>query len=145
MENREYTQAESTCSLSYIFPSDLRKGSIVIMRNRPAKVVEYTSIVNGKHGTSKTIVTALDIFNGHKYETSWNSGDRIPTCEVKKQNYTVIDVEDEYMSLMDEHGHIRYDFKVPENIQWKDKITNTEGATVQMTTCFNIEDITHVI
>ncbi|SNW62064.1 Eukaryotic translation elongation factor IF5A [Orpheovirus IHUMI-LCC2] len=150
MENSEYIQAEGTCSLSYLYPVDLRKGTIVIIHNRPCKVIDYTSIVNGKHGTSKTIVIGIDIFNGNKYEISWNGGDRVTVVESKKENYDIIDIVDEYLILINDRGLVREDLKILSEIlsnKFKTLLSNTNinDLKVQVTKCYNIEEITNVM
>ena len=49
---------------------DLQKGDYVCMgqKKRPCKVVEMSVVKNGKHGHAKAVITAVDIFNGQKFE-----------------------------------------------------------------------------
>merc|ERR1712158_140588 len=72
--------------------SALRKNGFVMIKNRPCKIVEMSTSKTGKHGHAKVHMVALDIFTGKK----------------------LIDIDDGFLSLMDDGGDIRDDLKVPE-------------------------------
>merc|ERR1719359_2249476 len=81
----------------------IRKGSHMLIKGFPCKVAEVT--------TSKT---GIDIFTGKKYEDSVPTSHNVDCPNVTKTEYTVISVDDGYVTLMDKDGEMREDLKLPE-------------------------------
>lgn len=46
----------------------IKKGSHVVIKGFPCKVVEYSTAKTGKHGSAKANITGVDIFTSKKYE-----------------------------------------------------------------------------
>lgn len=95
--------------------SALRKGGFVMIKNRPCKIVEMSTSKTGKHGHAKVHMVALDIFTGKKLEDICPSTHNMEVPNVKRKDYQLIDVEDDYLSLMDDNGDTRNDLKCPDN------------------------------
>merc|ERR1711912_201937 len=56
---------------SLTFPASagsIRKGSHMLIKGFPCKVVEITTSKTGKHGHAKASITGIDIFTNKKYE-----------------------------------------------------------------------------
>ena len=86
----------------------------------------------GKHGHAKVHMVALDIFTGNFYISTFLSILIIPSStgkkledicpsthnmevpNVKRKDYQLIGMEDEYLSLMDDSGDTRDDLKCPD-------------------------------
>lgn len=65
--------------------NDLHKGCYVMMKGGfPCKVVEVARSKQGKHGSAKVSITALDIFTGRKYEDLYPSSKNVEVPEVMK-------------------------------------------------------------
>jgi len=94
--------------------SALRKGGHVMIKNRPCKIVEMSTSKTGKHGHAKVHMVALDIFTGKKLEDICPSTHNMEVPNVKRQDYQLIGMEDEFLSLMEDTGDTREDLKCPE-------------------------------
>lgn len=69
----------------------------------------------GKHGSAKCNITAIDIFNGKKYEDIQPSTAVCQIPFVKKIEYSLVDITEEgFCSLMNAEGEIREDIKLPD-------------------------------
>merc|ERR1711864_7410 len=94
--------------------SALRKGGFVMIKNRPCKIVEMSTSKTGKHGHAKVHMVALDIFTGKKLEDICPSTHNMEVPNVKRKDYQLIGMEDDFLSLMDDTGDTREDLKCPE-------------------------------
>lgn len=98
----------------------IRVGGYMVMKGRPAKVASVSTSKTGKHGHAKCNFTAIDIFNGKKYEDIIPSTHNAHVPFVKRGEYTIVDITSEgFLSLMDDAGGMREDIKLPE---WPDNM-----------------------
>merc|ERR1711879_304395 len=69
----------------------------------------------GKHGSAKVHFTAIDIFNGKKYEEISPSTHTLQVPIINRQEYTLVDVDqDGFVSLMSADGSTtKEDIKLP--------------------------------
>ncbi|KAJ2747096.1 translation initiation factor eIF5A [Coemansia sp. BCRC 34301] len=106
---------DSGASLTYPLQcSALRKNAFVVMKGRPCKVVDMSTSKTGKHGHAKVNYTGIDIFNGRKYEDMSPSTHNVDVPNVSRAEFTLIDVTEGFLSLMDDAGEMKEDVKVPE-------------------------------
>lgn len=111
----EFGQADAGASATFPMQcSALRKNGHVMIKGRPCKIVEMSTSKTGKHGHAKVHLVALDIFTGKKYEDICPSTHNMDVPNVTRKDYQLLDVEDGYLSLMDDGGNTRDDLKVPE-------------------------------
>merc|ERR1712073_16191 len=94
--------------------SALRKNGFVMIKGRPCKIVEMSTSKTGKHGHAKVHMVALDIFTGKKLEDICPSTPNMEVPNVKRRDFQLLDIEDGFLSLMDDTGNTRDDLKVPE-------------------------------
>ena len=57
---------ENVGSLIAVPCSELRMDGLVMMQQRPCKIVEMNTSMTGKHGHAKIHMVGIDIFNGNK-------------------------------------------------------------------------------
>merc|ERR1711907_563852 len=107
----EFVQADSGASDTYPMQcSALRKGGYVVIKDHPCKIVDMSTSKTGKHGHAKVNLVGIDIFDGKKYEDMSPSTHNMEVPNVKRIEYSCIDVTEEgYLSLMDENGEVRDD------------------------------------
>merc|ERR1712228_874173 len=90
----DFASADAGASSTYPMQcSALRKSGFVMIKGRPCKIVEMSTSKTGKHGHAKVHMVAPN---------------------VSRKDYQLIDVDDGYLSLMDDTGATRDDLKVPE-------------------------------
>jgi translation initiation factor 5A len=68
-DNEEYCNSQSGASLTR--PEQcgkLRIGGHIVISGKPCKIMEMTKAKNGKHGSAKAHIIALDIFTDKKIE-----------------------------------------------------------------------------
>lgn len=96
--------------------SDLRVGAYVVMKNRPCKIKDILISAPGKHGASKYHIIGVDVFTDKRIEEITPSSHNVFVPIVKREEYTLCSIDDEFCSLMDSSGkNTRDDLKVPEN------------------------------
>jgi len=95
--------------------SALRKNGFVMIKGRPCKIVEMSTSKTGKHGHAKVHLVALDIFTQKKYEDICPSTHNMDVPNVKRRDFQLLDIDDGYLSLMDDGGNTRDDLKLPES------------------------------
>jgi translation initiation factor 5A len=106
-----------TSGASDTFPmqcSALRKNGHVVLKGRPCKIVDMSTSKTGKHGHAKVNLVGIDIFTGRKYEDMSPSTHNMDVPNVIRLEYTVLNVEDGFLSLMTAAGETKDDVKVPE-------------------------------
>eukprot|EP00088_Acartia_fossae_P025067 TRINITY_DN25931_c0_g1_i1.p1 TRINITY_DN25931_c0_g1~~TRINITY_DN25931_c0_g1_i1.p1 ORF type:complete len:161 (-),score=35.62 TRINITY_DN25931_c0_g1_i1:330-812(-) len=113
-ENYDFGGADAGASATYPMQcSALRKGGFVMIKNRPCKIVEMSTSKTGKHGHAKVHLVALDIFTGKKLEDICPSTHNMEVPNVKRKDYQLIGMDDDFLSLMDDTGETRDDLKCP--------------------------------
>lgn len=97
--------------------SAFRKGTNIILKDKPCKVVEMSTSKTGKHGHAKVNFTGIDIFTGKKYKEIQGSTHPMLTYDSTKSEYGVmaIDADTGALSLIDEKGETRDDLNLPED------------------------------
>jgi len=87
----------------------------------------------GKHGHAKVSLVGIDIFDGKKYEDMSPSTHNMEVPNVKRIEYTLIDVTEEgYLSLMDENGDMRDDLHCNHDDELKAEIQKRFDAGDEM-------------
>merc|ERR1712042_223851 len=94
--------------------SALRKGGHVMIKGRPCKIVEMSTSKTGKHGHAEVHMVALDIFTGKKLEDICPSTHNMNVPNVVRKDYQLVNIDEGFLSLMDDSGDTREDLKCPE-------------------------------
>merc|ERR1712183_577992 len=115
MSDDEQFESADTGSLTFPFAAgSIRKGSYMLIKGNPCKVADVSTCKTGKHGHAKCNITGIDIFSAKKYEDSVPSSHNVECPNVTKTEYTVVSIDDGYVTLMNDDGDMREDLKLPE-------------------------------
>ena len=102
---------------SLIIPTpcnDLRIGSEMLIYDNSCRITELTKAKTGKHGSAKAHFKGIDIFTDRKYEFHATTSDKIDVPEIIKNEYQLIDIDNETVSYLDNEGNIKDDLKMPD-------------------------------
>ncbi|ORX74739.1 initiation factor 5a [Linderina pennispora] len=111
-----FESSESGASLTYPMQcSALRKNGFVVIKGRPCKIVDMSTSKTGKHGHAKVNMTAIDIFTGKKLEDMSPSTHNMEVPNVKRNEYTLVDISGGFLSLMDDNAEMKEDVALPSN------------------------------
>lgn len=128
-EIEEFSDVNAGASLTYPQQcSALRKGGHVMIKGRPCKIVEMSTSKTGKHGHAKVHLVALDIFTGKKLEDICPSTHNMDVPNVIRKEYSLLNIEDNFLSLMDDGGDQREDIQVPEGDMGEEITTKFENG-----------------
>ncbi|MEQ2294088.1 Eukaryotic translation initiation factor 5A-1, partial [Ameca splendens] len=112
----DFQTGESGASATYPMQcSALRKNGYVVLKGRPCKIVEMSTSKTGKHGHAKVNLVGIDIFTNKKYEDMCPSTHNMDVPSIKRTDYQLVNINENYMSLMSDNGDIREDLRVPES------------------------------
>jgi translation initiation factor 5A len=106
-----------------ISAGNLKKGSLVMIKGHPCKVVSFSTAKTGKHGSAKAMITGIDIFTSNKYECTFSTGENVDAPVLTRTEYTLINIDDEgYATLMKGDGSTKEDLKLPTD-EWLSDVT----------------------
>ncbi|KAJ6239654.1 eukaryotic translation initiation factor 5a [Anaeramoeba flamelloides] len=94
--------------------SAFRKGGHIILKDHVCKIVKMKTHKTGKHGHAKINFTGLDIFTNNKYEELQSATHSMQEPEVNKDEYDVIDIQEEFVSLANLEGE-SLELQIPKN------------------------------
>ncbi|CAK9057044.1 Eukaryotic translation initiation factor 5A-4 (eIF-5A-4) (eIF-4D) [Durusdinium trenchii] len=110
-----FEQVEKLASLSYQQAGSMKRGSYVMMRGRPCRIVEAAHSAPSKHGHAKVHMVGLDLFTGKKYEEIHQAGQNVEVPVVTKTEYLLVNLNEETgeVSLLQDNGELKVDLNLP--------------------------------
>ena len=102
MEDYEFTVGDAgSAGIEKVSAGSLKKGDLVMIKDRPCKVVTFSTAKTGKHGSAKAMVSGIDIFTSNKHECTFSTGDNVDAPVLKRIEYNLINIdEDGYATLL---------------------------------------------
>merc|ERR1719181_783389 len=115
----DYSVANAAAGASKTVPiraGEVRKGTYVMLKGKPCKVIDVSISKTGKHGHAKANITGLDVFTGRKYvEISPTSHNMVaPTMFRSEWQLTDVSSEGE-VTLMNDVGTMKEDLNLPKD------------------------------
>jgi translation initiation factor 5A len=98
----------------------LKPGSLVMIKGNPCKVTDTTTAKPGKHGSAKVILKGKDILTAKVYECTFHAGDMVDAPIVKRVEYTLLNIDDEALQLLNANGEMKEDVNMPTEEHLKD-------------------------
>lgn len=99
----------------------LKPGSLVMIKGNPCKVTDVSTAKPGKHGSAKVILKGKDILTDKVYDCTFHAGDMVDAPLVKRVEYTLLNIDDESLQLMDNQGEMKEDVNIPTAEHLKDQ------------------------
>ncbi len=102
----------------------LKKGSHVVIKGFPCKIVDYSTSKTGKHGHAKANIVAVDIFTGKKLEDISPTSHNMQSPIVTRKDFQLLDIDEEgFITVMDDKHDTREDLQIdPENDEVHKKV-----------------------
>ena len=91
----------------------LKIGSLVMIKGNPCKVTEVSTAKPGKHGSAKVILKGRDILTSKVYECTYHAGDMVDAPIVKRVEYTLLNIDDDVLEVLDGNGEVKSDLNLP--------------------------------
>ena len=104
----------------------LKNGSLIMIKGNPCKVTEASTAKPGKHGSAKVILKGRDILTAKIYECTYHAGDMVDAPIVKRNEYTLLNIDDTTLELLDDQGEVKSDCNLPEEEHLKDISKNIQ-------------------
>jgi len=108
--------AAGTAMTVPIRAGEVRKGSFLMMKGKPCKVIEISISKTGKHGHAKANIVGLDVFTNRKYNEISPTSHNMTAPAMYRSEWQLTDVSREgTMTLMDPNGNTRSDLDLPKD------------------------------
>merc|ERR1719375_1136259 len=93
----------------------IRKGSFMLIKGFPCKLIEITTSKTGKHGHAKAAITGIDIFTDKKVEDMTPTSHNMEVPNVTRTEYQLIDLDPDAgsVSVLLENGDTKDDLNLP--------------------------------
>jgi translation initiation factor 5A len=104
-----------------------RKGTHIILKDKPCKVVEMSTSKTGKHGHAKVNFTGIDIFTARKYKEIQGSTHPMLTFDANKLDWGVMSMDGDTVNCIDDKGSL-LDIDLPPDEELAKKIKDAVEA-----------------
>ena len=118
-ENMEFADAGSSMC-EKVNSNRLKIGSLVMIKGNPCKVTDVSTAKTGKHGSAKVILNGKDILTAKTYVCTYHAGDMVDAPIVTRTEYTLLNLEDTNLDLLESSGEVKSDVNMPEYDHLKD-------------------------
>jgi len=113
----DYSVEKTDAAASETIPKragEVKKGSYIILKEKPCKVVDVSTSKTGKHGHAKAKIVGIDIFTGKKYVDVCPTSHNMSEPVITNEEWQVVDVDrDNVLSLMNQAGEIKSNLQLP--------------------------------
>merc|ERR1719198_2001046 len=93
---------------------EVRKGTFLMMKGKPCKVIEISISKTGKHGHAKANIVGLDVFTGRKYNEISPTSHNMTAPAMYRSEWQLTDyTPDGEVTFMNEVGTMKEDLNLP--------------------------------
>merc|ERR1711934_438480 len=100
----------------------LKNGSLVMIKGFPCKVTEVSTAKPGKHGSAKVILKGKDILTSKVYDCTYHSGDMVDAPICKRDEFTLLNIDDDTLELLQKDGEVKSDVNIPTEEHLKEQV-----------------------
>lgn len=115
----DYDMSKGTAGAALTVPiraGEVKKGSYLVMKGHPCKVISVSVSKTGKHGHAKANIDGLDVFTGKKYNEISPTSHNMTAPTLFRDEWQLTDIsQDGNMTLMDENGTTKEDLDLPKD------------------------------
>ncbi len=97
----------------------LKEGKYVLIEDEPCVIKSMTHSKTGKHGSAKSRIDAIGIFDGVKRSIIAPVTDKIYIPIVERKNGQVLSVAGDVVQIMDMADYSTLELKIPEDLKGK--------------------------
>jgi len=97
----------------------LKEGKYVLIDDEPCVIKSMTHSKTGKHGSAKSRIDAIGIFDGTKRSIISPVTEKIYVPIVERKNGQVLSVSGDVVQIMDNADYSTLELKIPEDLKGK--------------------------
>jgi len=112
--------------------STIKKGSYMMVNDRPCKVEKISTSKPGKHGSAKCNFTCVDIFTGKKMEAISPAHATVNQPFVIRKEYQLSYIDGDALVLLDDNGEEKRDLDMPKEGELAKTIKDKEELGIEM-------------
>jgi translation initiation factor 5A len=86
----------------------IKRGSYIIIKNRPCKIMNVMIAKPGKHGHMKVHAVGIDVITGKKYELMCAGHIMVTQFALEKEEYQLTYMDEENLDCLNEKGKQSY-------------------------------------
>ncbi|MEM1657436.1 MAG: translation initiation factor IF-5A [Candidatus Jordarchaeales archaeon] len=122
--------------------SKLKVNSFIVIDDEPCRIVDLATSKVGKHGSAKTRIVAIGLFDGSKKDIVLPSDSKVEVPVIEKRNGQVLSVMGDNVMLMDLETYQTFETPIPKEEEIASKIA--EGVEVEYWDIMGRKKITRV-
>ncbi|MEM5827978.1 MAG: translation initiation factor IF-5A [Candidatus Aenigmatarchaeota archaeon] len=98
---------------------ELKEGDLVLIEGVPCKVESVSTSVTGKHGSAKTRVEAIGLFDGRRRSIVQPADEDVEIPIIKRKKAQVLAIIGDRVQLMDLETYENFELEIPEEKRGK--------------------------
>jgi len=120
-------------------------GGYIVIDDGPCKIIKMAIHKTGKHGHCKIHFIATNIFTSKKIDLIETSTHNVDSCDVDRRDYQLVNIDDDYLSFMNEQGEMKEDIRMPLSEELRNGIQDAfdqgKEVTISVLKAMDIEEV----
>lgn len=102
--------------IDFTTPSKIKAKHYILVDDKPYQVLTCSPpIVTSKHGSAKYIFKLAALGSNKKKSIFFHADDKVPIPVLTRQDFSLLDIEDDFMSLLSEDDRLLEGVPIPKN------------------------------